>query len=335
MSDQTPHRSPADTTPRAGHLVADCETGSLVQTWFDAHAAELTAPLPADEHGVSEADYAVLLTYVSGEGTPDDRAALERRLAAEPALATLAESLRATWTLPLPEILEPPHDVEASLHRLYQRAAAVTPRVDETPAVSRTAAVDTAAATSVTVSDTPPVLSFPTRHRAPRISRWAALAAALLLAWLGTGVAVHRRGPAYHYRGGAAGTTVTLPDGSIATLAPGSYLGTEHGFPTRTRVVGTSFTLHFDTTATWRITVTTGAVSIATFTGLGQWRTVQTLTAGQALHVPFLFSWMAQVGHELRAAGVPPQEAVRFEELLRHAAISLGAEAAHEANLAK
>ena len=364
MSDQTHNRPSMDPTARAGHPVADPAT---VRAWFDAHADALTAPLPAEDNGVSDADYAALLTYISGEGTPDERAALERRLAAEPALAALAESLRATWTLPLPEIPALPHDVEASLQRLYQRAASTPSDPATAPDTALRTELRTAPAvraTSAPSTDASHVLAFPTHRRAPRsrrVPRWAMLAAALLLAWLGTGVAVYRRGPAYHYRGGAAGTTVTLPDGSVATLAPGSYLGTEHGFPTHTRVVhlygeahfavapnprvpfivrtpgvhtrvlGTSFTVHFDTTATWRITVTTGAVSIATFTGLGQWRTVQTLTAGQALHVPFLFSWMAQAGHELRAAGVPPSDVPRLIDALRHAAILLGAEAAHEA----
>jgi hypothetical protein len=164
--------------------------------------------------------------------------------------------------------------------------------------------------------------------------------------------------PRYRYQGGLAGATVRLPDNSIAVLAPGSYLGTERGFPktTRTiylfgdarfivahnqsipfvvqtlgvgtRVLGTTFHLHADTMPQIRVDVTQGAVALETQDAAGHWRRVQVLTAGQAIQVPLLARWMGQAGYTVAGAGVPLREAARIEEALRRAVIRAGAAAA-------
>ncbi len=134
------------------------------------------------------------------------------------------------------------------------------------------------------------------------IARQVGLTAVLLIIWLGAWIVTRSHVPVYYYyRGGTAGTTITLADGSVVTLAPGSYLGTNPGFPSSSRIVhlygqahftvtadarlpfvvrtpglhsralGTSFAIQADTTALRRITVDQGSVAVALYNPLGQW----------------------------------------------------------------
>ena len=188
--------------------------------------------------------------------------------------------------------------------------------------------------------------------------QWLAVAATLIATLVTKDIARAYLRPNYQYQGGLAGSTIVLPDSSVAVLAPGSYLGTERGFPkiTRTvylfgdahftiihnsripfivqvrgasaRVLGTTFHMQVDTTPHVRVDVTRGSVSIETCDSAGHWHQVNVLTAGQAIHIPMLAIWMAQAGYTISATGMPIREAAHIEEALRRAAIRLGAAAA-------
>lgn len=298
-----------------------------------------------DEPEYSAAEWRYLVDYLCGEGEPAIRAAVEERLANNSAFAAFAAPLLAAWQVP---IVQPTWDVEAGWTTLQHRR---TPRPAD------------------------PVLPDPQPYRPQTLSqshrtwwsgwwssgrsRWVALAtAACVLLILGRALLAPLFLIQNRYRGGATGATVTLPDGSVATLAPGSYLTTERGFPQTsrqlhlfgdaqfhvvpnphvpfvvealgvgTRVLGTTFHLHVDTLPLVRIDVSEGAVAVVIRDAAGRWRPVQVLTAGQAVHVPLLARFITHAGAELRRAGVPPTEAMSLISALRRALIQAGTAAA-------
>ena len=304
---------------------------------MNAHSPAMTPP-----YQPSDADWQALTDYLCHEASPTDRATIEQRVATEPAFAAFAQPLITAWRAPL---AIPARDSAAGWMAIQQQAVALraTPRVP------------------------PAQVLHPRRtSKSPRFalralaSRWRALAALCLVAAVGVEVVRMRLYPAYYYQGGAHGANVILPDGSRVTLAPGSYVGTAHGFPTRTRavylygqahfavtpnprvpflvyvpsvsarVLGTTFTMHADTSPVVRVDVEQGAVALVTCDSAGHWHPFEVLTAGGAAHVPRLEAWLSQAGADIGNAGVPWGESIRIGEALQAAAIRAGAAAARQ-----
>jgi ferric-dicitrate binding protein FerR (iron transport regulator) len=290
----------------------------------------------------SDQDWQQIIDYMAGEATPADRLAVEQRLRTDPAFATLAATVAPVWRTPLPV---PTRDLDAGWAAIQQKAAA-----------RRTAAAITPIAPQ---HPTPAPTRHTPRHRWTSPRRWLAIAATILVAVAGVRVLHQQLSPTYYYRGGTTATAITLPDSSHVILAPGSYLGTEHGFPTHTRtvylfgqaqftvapnpripfivtvpgvgarVLGTIFTMDADTTASIRVNVTTGAVAMEHTDSLGNWHPLQILKAGDAAQIPRMETWLAQAGYALNAAGVPFFQAMHLGTVLRTAVIRLGASAAN------
>jgi len=297
--------------------------------------------LPPAIQSASDRDWQQIVDYMAGEATPAERLVIEQRLRTDPAFATLAATVAPVWQTPLPV---PRRDLDAGWAAIQQHAA-------ERRAVRADAPVASQHAT--------PALHPPAaRRRWTASRRWLAIAATVLIAAAGLRIVRQQLSPTYYYRSGATAIAVTLPDSSHVVLAPGSYLGTQRGFPTRTRtvylfgqahftvapntripfvvtvpgvgarVLGTTFTMTADTTAAVRVSVTTGAVAMERCDSAGHWYPLQVLKAGDALQIPRMETWLAQAGYALSAAGVPFFQAMHFGTVLRGAVIRLGASAA-------
>ena len=309
--------------------------------WDDAFEDELTSP-----GDPSMADYPQVIAYVTNELTPSERLLIEQRRQTDPRFAALLTSVTTLWQTPLPV---PPRDVEAGWAAIQRKAAA---------ARTSAAAIDPRPAQQPQI--VPPRASRLPVRRWRSARTWLTLAAVFLLGVVGLEVVRHQLYPAYYYHSGAVAPNVTLPDGSQVQLAPGSYLGTDHGFPTRsrtvylfgqahftvahtsahpfvvtvpgvsTRVLGTVFTLQADTTATVRIAVSQGRVALETADSSGHWHAMQVLTAGEAVQVSRMEAWLGQAGYAIGNAGVPFREAMQFGVTLRRAVIQMGARAAHQ-----
>ena len=299
----------------------------------------------------SLSDYPQVIAYVTNELTLADRAVVEQRRATDPTFAALLTGVRTIWQTPLPV---PQRDVDAGWAAIQRKAAAL-----QLSALASDSVLD------ATSARPPQMTRLPATH-AGKVRRWRSartwltLAAVLFLGVFGLEVVRHQLYPAYYYQSGAVATNVTLPDGSQVQLAPGSYLGTAHGFPTRsrtvylfgrahftvahttthpfvvtvpgvsTRVLGTAFALDADTTPTVRITVTQGRVALETADSTGHWHAMQVLTAGEAVQVSRMEAWLGQAGYAIGSAGVPFREAMRFGVALRRAVIQMGANAASQ-----
>lgn len=293
----------------------------------------------ASDARTPDQDYQELVEYLANELDPAARQRVEQRLASDPTFAALAAVVTPIWRAPLPV---PPRDQAAGWAAVQRKVAAIR------------------------AADTPPQLSVhstPVRRRSgwgwttPR--RWLAVAATLVVVLIGVQGVRHALYPAYYYKSTTVATTVTLPDGSQVQLAPGSYLGTEHGFPTRNRsvylfghahftvaptsavpfivtvpgvsthVLGTQFTIEADTIPTVRVAVTRGKVALETADSAGHWHALQVLTAGDAVQIPRIEAWLMQAGYAIGGAGVPFREAMHLGVILRRAAFQAGAAAAH------
>lgn len=298
-------------------------------------------PHPTGNTGATypDADWYALIDYVTGESSPAERAALERRLADDPAFAAFAAPIFRIWEMPRTEVR---WDKAAQWAIIQQKTAA------------RLANNSIASASSPTKQRTGRPLPFHWPHH--RAGTWTAVAVTLLVAFVVGRAAIRHRGR-YYYQAIAQDTTVTLPDGSIATLSRGSYLGTESGFPTKsrelylfgeahftvaanprvpfivhtigvgTRVLGTTFRIHTDTTPHIRVSVEQGRVTLEARDATGHWRQLDILTAGQATHVTIIQAWLTQAGYDVQAAGVPFAEAMRIGTALRRSALQTGAAA--------
>lgn len=294
----------------------------------------------------SMSDYPQVIAYVTNELSPSERALVEQRREIDPAFAALLTAVTTIWQTPLPV---PPRDVDAGWAAIQRKAAAgktIAPAVDPVPATQQSPTPRSSATRSVVP-----------RWRSSRT--WLTLAAAVLLGVVGLEVVRHHLYPAYYYSSGTVATSVTLPDSSHVRLAPGSYLGTAHGFPTRsrtvylfgqatftvahtsavpfvvtvpgvsTRVLGTVFSLQADTSPTVRVTVTQGRVALETADSSGHWHAMQVLDAGDAVHVTRLEAWLGQAGYAIGNAGVPFRRAMQLGVQLRKAVLQAGAAAAH------
>lgn len=292
---------------------------------------------PAPE--LSATDTQLLIDYLTGELPSSARTRVEQRFATDAPFATLAATVTKIWQTPLPT---PVRDVEAGWAAIQRKAAAL-----------RTTSASGAARTPLVFRRDRPI------HRWTKPRTWLTLAAVVLLGVVGLDVVRHQLYPAYYYRSGTVATAVTLPDGSHAQLAPGSYLGTAHGFPRRsrtvylygqatftvahtsaipfvvtvpgvsTRVLGTAFSLQADTAPTVRVHVTQGRVALETADANGHWHAMQVLNTGDAVQVTRLEAWLGQAGYAIGQAGVPFRQAMQIGVQLRKAVIQAGAAAAH------
>jgi hypothetical protein len=290
---------------------------------------------------LSDADWQSLVDYLSGEGTPADRALIQQRLATDSSFAALAAPIIRIWQIPA---TRPPRDLDAGWAAVKRKAAALQGAANgATSSTARSRA-----------TRWPFYSSSWSRNRS-----WTTLAFAIVATVITWRAAVHiRRWPSYHYQGGVAGSIISLPDGSVATLGPNSYMGTDPGFPEHNRtlhlfgtahfavapnrrtpfivyvpgvgarVLGTTFTMHSDTLPQVHVDVTDGKVSLETLDAQGHSRQLAVLTAGQTVSVPMLAEWMALVGHEVAMSGASMREASNIEDAVRRVLIRAGAAAA-------
>lgn len=324
---------------------------------------------PTDSAGYSEAEWGVLVAYLHGEGTGAERQMIAHWLAHDPAFAAAAASIQPFWQTPLPSVridvdagLQRLRAAAAVLPVASGEDPTVQDPAGQGAAVPDDSAVDPPARGAERVGHVQPLrASRRRRFRPPRsLTRLTAIAATLVVGVFGAHLLHNHFAPAYHYRGGATGRTAVLPDDTQVTLAPGSYLGTARSFPhgTRsvylyggahfsvapnpripfvvhtfgvsTRVLGTRFSIQADTTVGWHVQVEQGKVALAVRGSDGHWRTLRTLTAGEAVHLPLVAAWIAQVGYDLAGSGVSLWEQQRIIAALRRAVIRLGTEATRE-----
>jgi len=179
---------------------------------------------------------------------------------------------------------------------------------------------------------------------------WTVAIGVTCLLLLSAGIGFRVKHPAFRYHGGTLGRVVTLPDRSIATLAPGAYLGTSHAFTYGTRDVylfgqahfqvspdpkhpfivhvvgvdatalGTTFGMTSDTLAHVTVEVTQGKIALMILGKDGARHPTLGLTAGQVQQIPAFAKWMTEAGGVLGAAGVPFATVIQVHNAMRAAA---------------
>ncbi|HXC25645.1 MAG TPA: FecR domain-containing protein [Gemmatimonadaceae bacterium] len=219
------------------------------------------SPQPPRQPPWDDATWVSLSDYVSGHASEAEVTALQARMAADPAYASLVVSVEALWALPWEQDL-----VDDELSLAEQEATAPQTDAPNEASVEQGNAVDVAAAwarfeallsarsiaVDATVGHTvshfePPIGTTHAARRPIRRSghrtkwRWRpvlwstlALAASVLLGVQLRWRALH---PHLYYHAGTTARVVTLPDRSTVWLAPGAYIGTSRSFIDGARTV--------------------------------------------------------------------------------------------------
>ncbi|HXC25482.1 MAG TPA: FecR family protein [Gemmatimonadaceae bacterium] len=338
--------------------------------------SDTTLPIPPRSMPDDDVTWIAIIDYVSGQASAATTASVEARVAVDPAYATRVATARVVYTLPLADLL----DVESD-----DPTAAVVPPLSpptsnpaSAPAIPHPPVdVDTAwAAVLAALPPTPPrpaepprPLPLPRPRRRTPAAYASSIGGGLSSTWrrhpiLWTTLALtlvsrtalhfdHRYWhPRVYYHTGTTTQVVTLPDGSVATLAPGAYLSTGrryltgtgtrdlylfgqarftvvpnparpfivHALEARATAVGTVFTVLNDTSARVTVDVETGTVVLSLPGPQGALRAVGVLTSGEVRRIPAMTRWFTHAGFLVGQAGVPFDEAIRIQEALLRAA---------------
>lgn len=158
-------------------------------------------------------ELARITDYLAGELTPEEMAATAHWIADDPERHALLQELRRSQVA-LRRMRAERTDVDAIVRAVTTRAAA---------------------------SPTPRTMGWAARARSSGMSRVAAVAAAIVVGVLGFSIVQHVRGPGSEARryhtGVAERLKVSLPDGSMAVLAPESELQVTKDFGGASRTV--------------------------------------------------------------------------------------------------
>jgi ferric-dicitrate binding protein FerR (iron transport regulator) len=338
--------------------------------------------MTTEPYDLNDEQWSAIADYISDQATSAAAAAMRAQLATDPAFAAQVAPIVALWDLLAPNRIaarllapspfdtqqppvgEPPperapdHDAVRTA-AAWARLEAALPPVQPSPTKSAVRPALTEA------SQTPRHSRSISPQATPRIARaipmhtpwwrrpWVVAAGIACLLLLSAGIVFRVRYPTLRYTGGTLGRVVTLPDSSVATLAPGAYLGTSHSYTYGSRDVylfgqahfhvapdasrpfivhvvgvdatalGTTFDMTSDTRAHVIVQVTQGKISLMIVGSDGVPHPTAVLTAGQVQDIPALTKWMTGAGVVLGSAGVPFATVVQIHNALLRAAATL------------
>ena len=210
---------------------------------------------------LDDASWLALTDYLSGQASAESVAAIDARIAADPAYAALVEEMRAVLAIPFADFIDitaddpavaafgPARQPDLADESLVDIDAAWTafaktllPVPTESGNATSMDATAHPATTAAQGNSSVPPSRVRTARRTPESwlgrkfgALWQtapllAIALPLFIVYL-IGMRLDRhRHPRRYYHAGSVAQRVTLPDGSVATLEPGAYLSTGRTF---------------------------------------------------------------------------------------------------------